>query len=136
MRKLKHGLFAFIVILTQFVHQAAALASRPPADPSAPPPPAWVQVVPIAAIFFILYFLMIRPQAKQRRERQSMLGALKKGDKIITQGGIFATIVNLGADYFEVKINDDTKVKIQKSAVADVIVENKDNKPAEPVVVK
>jgi preprotein translocase subunit YajC len=50
-----------------------------------------------------------------------MLNAIKKGDRIVTQGGVFATIVNVNSDSYEVKINEDTKIKIRKSAVAEVL---------------
>ncbi|OVE77474.1 preprotein translocase subunit YajC [bacterium F11] len=99
------------------------MAGRPNADPNAPAPPGWVSFAPLIFIVFVFYFLIIRPQSRQRKERQQVLENLKKGDKIITQGGIFATIVNIGPNSLDIKINEDTRVKIQKGAVADVVVE-------------
>lgn len=110
---------------------AWALAPRPPADPNAPPPPAWVSWAPLLVMVLIFYFLLIRPQSRQRRERQALLDNLKKGDKIVTQGGIHATIVNVGPHFLDVKINEETKVRIQRSAVTDLYRE-----PAEPAAVE
>lgn len=133
MKKVWNGILCFGFSSLVMVNSALAMASRPPADPNAPPPPSWVTWAPIFFMVFIFYFLLIRPQAKQKRERQQLLGNLKKGDKIITQGGFFGTIINIGPDYFEVKLNEETKVKILKTAVADVIPEK--NQAVEPTVI-
>ena len=117
------------------VQQGLALGSRPNTDPNAPPPPAWASWVPLVVMIFIFYFLLIRPQSKQRRERQNMLGNLKKGDKIITQGGMYATILKTEPNYLEVKISEETKVKLQKSAVSEVLIE-KPKSAAEPTASK
>jgi preprotein translocase subunit YajC len=99
-----------------------AMASKP-SDPNAPPPPAWAQWFPIIMMIGVFYFLLIRPQSKQRKEREALLSNLKKGDKIVTQGGFIATIVNVLPDHLEIKLNEETKVKIQRSGVADVYKE-------------
>jgi len=101
-----------------------AMAQRPNPDPNAPPPPAWISWAPLVVMLGVFYFFLIRPQSKQRKEKKNMLNNLKKGDKVITQGGLHATIVNTGAGFFEIKLNEDTKVKIQKSSVVDVVVDN------------
>jgi len=69
----------------------------------------------------VFYFLLIRPQIRQRKERDKMMNEIKKGDRVVTQGGVFATIVNINTDSYEVKINDETKIKIRKSAVTEVL---------------
>lgn len=127
---------AFILVLFSLSSSDLfAMAGRPNADPNAPPPPVWVTWFPILVMVFVFYFFLIRPQSKQRKDRDTMLANLKKGDKIITQGGIFATIVHSASNYFDVKINDETKIRIQKSAVADVVVESTASKqPVEPAV--
>ena len=62
-----------------------AMASKPNPDPNAPPPPAWVSFVPMLAMVAVFYFLLIRPQSKQRQEKQRLVENLKKGDKVLTQ---------------------------------------------------
>jgi len=113
----------FLFTLFLFSSQLWSMASKPNPDPNAPPPPVWVSYVPLLFMVFIFYFLLIRPQSKQRREKQNMLSNLKKGDNIVTQGGMYATIVNVGPNFFEIKLNEETKVKIQKSAVVEVVSE-------------
>jgi preprotein translocase subunit YajC len=103
--------------------QALAMASRPNSDPSAPPPPAWVSWVPVLFMVGVFYFFLIRPQTKQRREHDNMLGNIKKGDKVVTQGGIIATVVNIGPHVVDVKINEDTKAQLLKSAITSVFHE-------------
>ena len=62
---------------------------------------------------------------KQKKDRQQMVDSLKRGDKIITQGGFYATVVNIGPGFVEIKLNEETKVKIQRSAVQEVLPEQK-----------
>jgi preprotein translocase subunit YajC len=66
----------------------------------------------IIAIFAVMYFLMIRPQQKQKKQHQSMLSQLSKGDKIVTSGGIHATVI--------AKIADNVKVEINRSSISQV----------------
>jgi preprotein translocase subunit YajC len=98
-----------------------AMAGHSNPDPNAPPPPAWVQWVPMLALFAIFYFLMIRPQAKQRRERETLLTNLKKGDKVVTQSGLVASISSIGPRFVEVKLADDVRVTMLKSSVTEVL---------------
>jgi len=77
----------------------------------------------ILAIFAVMYFLMIRPQRKQQREREAMLTALKKGDKVLVGGGIHGSIVGMEEKTLLVQIADNVKVKIERSAIASVLKE-------------
>ncbi|MBN1405280.1 MAG: preprotein translocase subunit YajC [Candidatus Omnitrophica bacterium] len=70
------------------------------------------------AIFAIFYFLLIRPQHKKQKEHQNMVSSLKKNDDIITTGGIHGTIVNVKDNTFTVRVDDDVKIEVSKSAVA------------------
>jgi preprotein translocase subunit YajC len=117
--------FTAFVVTTGLIHAPAvfALGAKPPADPNAPPPPAWVSFMPMLVMIAVFYFLLIRPQMKQKNDRQKMIDSLKKGDKIVTQGGIIATVVNMASTTLEVKLNEETKVKILRSAVSDVYTE-------------
>lgn len=75
-------------------------------------------MIPIAAIFLIFYFLVIRPQQKQAKEHQKMLEDLRKGDRVLTGGGLYGTIVGFRGADLEVKIADNVKVLLARSAVS------------------
>ena len=73
---------------------------------------------PLALIFLIFYFILIRPQQKQQKEFKKMLEALKKNDQIVTVAGIHGTIVNVKEKTFVVRIDDNAKIEIDKSSVS------------------
>lgn len=77
-----------------------------------------LQIIPIVAIVAIFYFLVIAPATKQRRKTETMLGALKKGDRVLTTGGIYGVVQGVENDVVHLKIADNVKIKIAKSAVA------------------
>jgi len=63
-------------------------------------------------LFAIFYFLVIRPQQKQAKQHKEMVASLKKGDKIVTTGGLIGEVVKSEEDFIKVKLNDETIVKI------------------------
>ena len=75
------------------------------------------------SIFAIFYFMIIRPQKKQQDQRKAMIEAIKRGDKIVTSGGIFGTVKDVKADRVIVTIADNVKVEVAKSAVNGVVAE-------------
>ena len=78
-----------------------------------------VQFMPIILMFAIFYFLLIRPQQKKQKELQNMIAGLKKGDKVITTGGLLGTISSIQDDYVVLAVGgSDTKIEILKSAIA------------------
>ena len=79
------------------------------------------QVLPILAIGLVFYFIVIRPANQQRRKTQEMLSALKKGDKVVTSGGIYGTIQGVEADVVYLKIAENLKVKVARSAITNII---------------
>ncbi|MBI4375589.1 MAG: preprotein translocase subunit YajC [Elusimicrobia bacterium] len=81
----------------------------------------FMSLVPIVAIFVIFYFLLIRPQQKQQKEHQKMLEDLKKGDKILTAGGLSGTIVGIKGDELEVQFSQTVKLNVARSAVTRLI---------------
>ncbi|MBI3548313.1 MAG: preprotein translocase subunit YajC [Elusimicrobia bacterium] len=83
-----------------------------------PNPNPIMSLVPIAAIFVIFYFFLIRPQQKQQQEHKKMLENLQKGDKILTSGGVYGVIVGFKGTDLEVKIADNVKVLVARSAVS------------------
>ena len=76
------------------------------------------QLLPFIFLIAIMYFVIIRPQQKEAKARDEMIEALKKGDKIVTNGGFIVVVHKVEEEFFSVKINDDTVVKITKDAVA------------------
>jgi preprotein translocase subunit YajC len=80
-----------------------------------------VNLAPIFVVILIFYFLVIAPASRQRKQTQEMLAALKKGDKVVTSGGIHGTIQTVEDDTVLVKIADNVKIKLSRSAVAAVI---------------
>lgn len=75
----------------------------------------------ILATFAIFYFILIRPQQKKQKELQKMIAALKKGDRVMTTGGIFGTVAGFKDSILVLKIAEDVKIEVLKSAVASVV---------------
>ena len=84
---------------------------------------ALVQFAPIVAIGLVFYFLVIAPANKQRKKTQEMISSLKKGDVVITTGGIYGTVQGVEPDAVYLKIADNVKVKVTRSAVSGVVTE-------------
>ena len=79
-------------------------------------------LMPIILVMIIFYFLLIRPQQKRAKQHKQMLAALKRGDKIITNGGLTGTIINAvdDSETIEVEIAKDVKVNVVRTMIADV----------------
>src|SRR3990170_6258077 len=82
-------------------------------------------IVLFGLIFLIFYFMIIRPQQKRQKERQKMLDALKKGDKVVTSGGIHGTIVGIEEKTALVQIADSVKIKVDRGSIGNVLREAK-----------
>ncbi len=80
---------------------------------------AFMAFLPFLLIIVIMYFLMIRPQAKRQKEKQKMLEALKKGDNVVTMGGIHGKVVGFTEDnkVVIIKVDDNVKLNIERSAI-------------------
>ena len=82
---------------------------------------AIAQFVPLILIFAIMYFLLIRPQQKKVKEHQAMVGAVRRGDQVVTQGGLIGKVIKVKEDNeLEVEIADGVKVRVVQSTLADV----------------
>ncbi|MGD9158203.1 MAG: preprotein translocase subunit YajC [Desulfobacteraceae bacterium] len=77
-----------------------------------------IGMLPIIGIFVIMYFLLIRPQQKKAKEHQAMVAALKKGDKIISSGGLHGVITGISDDAITMEIAPKVRVKITRGSVA------------------
>ena len=84
-------------------------------------PPAWLQFLPLVAMGGLLYFLFLRPQMRQQREHKSKLENLKKGDQVLTGGGLIGKVVRLDDTYIDIELSPGMKVKALKSTITDVI---------------
>ena len=79
-------------------------------------------IVPLILIFLIMYFLLIRPQQKKLKEHRAMVDALRRGDQVLTSGGIVAKIVKVNEDgYVEAEIAEGVRVKILRSTITQVM---------------
>jgi len=77
-------------------------------------------LIPLVLIFVIFYFLLIRPQQKRAKEHKKMLDSLKKGDKVITSGGIYGLVESVGEQTVVLKVAENVKVKFGKAYIAAV----------------
>lgn len=87
-----------------------------------------VAFLPLVIIMVIFYVLLILPAQRRQKKTQAMLNALKNGDKVVTSGGLYGTIVGLEADAVQLRIAEQVKVKVARSAIADVQSEIKEEK--------
>lgn len=96
-----------------------SLSSFLAAAPAAAEPNPLMSFAPLIFIFVIFYFLMIRPQQKRQQELNKTIEALKKGDRVVTAGGIIGTIATIQNDYVVIKTgdNDSAKMEVLKSAI-------------------
>ena len=79
---------------------------------------ALAQFLPLILLFVIFWFLIIRPQQKQQKAHKEMLASLKKGDKIVTNGGLIAEVVKPEEDFIKIKLSDNVIVKLERNYVA------------------
>ncbi|MDK3074130.1 preprotein translocase subunit YajC [Sedimentitalea sp. JM2-8] len=82
---------------------------------------AFAQFLPLVLIFAIMYFLLIRPQQKKLKQHQAMVSALRRGDQVVTQGGLIGKVVKVKDDNeIEVELAENVKVRVVKSTIATV----------------
>lgn len=74
-------------------------------------------LIMMASIFAIFYFMIIRPQQKKAKEREQMLSAIQKGDKVILSGGIHGTVAGLEEKTALIQISDNVKIKVERAAI-------------------
>jgi len=87
------------------------------------------QFIPLILIFVIFYFFLIRPQQKKAKEHKNMVNAIKRGDKIVTSGGIFATVERvMDNDKVEVSISNNVNIELVKSTGIQALVSNTEQK--------
>ena len=100
-----------------FITPAYAQAAAPAAGGGA----AFAQFIPLILVFLIMYFLIMRPQQKKMAQHRAMVEALKKGDNVITQGGIIGKVVAVRDDEVEVEIAQGVRIRVVRSTIAQVV---------------
>ncbi|MDT9545804.1 MAG: preprotein translocase subunit YajC [Chlorobium sp.] len=108
---------------------SALLLFAPPAT-GGPAPNPIIQLVPLVLIFVVFYFFMIRPQQKKQKDREKVLESLKRGDRIVTIGGMHGTVAGIDTEKKTVlvQVADNTKIKFDRSAVANIDKQESGNK--------
>ncbi len=99
------------------------------AQPGAPPAPGGglgfpQTFVPFIFIFVIMYFVLFRPQKKRQQEQQRLVASLKTGDRVVTNAGIHGLIANVKETTVMVKVADNVKIEMEKSAITNVLKES------------
>ncbi len=84
-------------------------------------PPGWIQWVPIIGMIAIFWFLIIRPQMRQQKAHAEKVSGLKKGDQVVTAGGLVGKVVKVDDDYAELELAQGVRVKAVKTTIGDVI---------------
>jgi preprotein translocase subunit YajC len=85
-------------------------------------PAGMIQLLSLFMVFMVIYFLVLRPQAKRQKEREAMLKKVKKGDRIVTTSGLYGTVVSLrGDDVLIVKLAENVRVEMARPAVASIL---------------
>ena len=108
------------------MHSLLAMGA-PAGDTQQDPKAQMIQMIAMFAILGVMfYFLMIRPQSKQRKELANLLSNIKTGDKVLMSSGIYGIISNVKEKSFVVKIADNVKVEVLKSAVTTVVQKGDD----------
>ncbi|MEI7695689.1 MAG: preprotein translocase subunit YajC [Chlorobium sp.] len=92
----------------------------PPAGGQTPNP--LIQIVPLVLIFIVFYFFMIRPQQKKQKDREKVLDSLKRGDKVVTIGGVHGTVAGIDTEKKTVlvQVSETTKIKFDRTAIANI----------------
>lgn len=86
-------------------------------QPAAPQGGGWSMWVMLILIFVVMWFFMIRPQRKQQKELEKFRNALKKGDKVVTIGGIYGTVDEIKDRTVLIKVDGDTKLKVDRNSL-------------------
>lgn len=107
--------------LFNFINEAYAMGPAPQAGGQAGGAQGMIaNMLPLALIFVVFYFLLIRPQQKKAKEHKQMLDNIKKGDKIVTAGGIYGVVEAVTDNTITIKVAENVKVKVGKGFISSV----------------
>ena len=91
------------------------------AGSSAAQPPVWLQILPWVGIFAVFWFLMIRPQMRQQKAHQEKVAGLKRGDEVVTAGGLVGKITKVEEQFVELELAKGMKVRAVKHTIGEVL---------------
>jgi preprotein translocase subunit YajC len=100
---------------------AFILAQAQPTSAAPAPGGGFGFFVPFIFLFVIMYFIMLRPQKKRQQEQQRLIASLKTGDRVVTSAGIHGLIANVKETTVMLKVADNVKVELEKSAITNVV---------------
>ena len=106
------------------------LMAAPGADPAAGAGTILPTLVTFGLVFVIFYFLIIRPQNKKQKETKKMLSSLKKGDRVVSIGGVHGTIQSIKDDTVVLRVDASTKLTFSRSAISNVLEQSRPSKKA------
>ena len=118
-------MYSFFMPLLMGMGQQAAQSG---AEGSGGPMQTIMQFLPFAAIILIFWLLIIRPQSKKQKETQKMLSALKKGDRVVTIGGVHGTIQTVRESTVILKVDDGVKIEFSRNAISTIEAAAKEDK--------
>jgi preprotein translocase subunit YajC len=84
-------------------------------------PPGWVQFLPIVGMIAIFWFLIIRPQMRRQKEHSAKIAAVKKGDQVVTGGGLVGKVIKVDDQYVELELAQGVRVKAVKATLGDIV---------------
>lgn len=99
------------------IHATLALLAAPREGGNA----TLIFLMQMAAIFFIFYFILIRPQRKEQERHRTMIDQLKKGDEVVTNGGIIGTVIHTQEDRLTIKTGENTRIVVDRGRIARVL---------------
>jgi preprotein translocase subunit YajC len=91
------------------------------AGSAADAPPGWIQFLPIIGMVAIFWFLIIRPQMRQQKAHRAKVAGVKRGDQVVTGGGLLGKVVKVDDEYVELEIAQGVRVKAVKSTLGDIL---------------
>ena len=91
------------------------------AGTAAAAPPGWLQFLPIVGMVVIFWFLIIRPQMRQQKAHRDKVAAVKKGDQVVTAGGLLGKVIKVDDQYAEIEIAQGVRVKAVKSTLGGIV---------------
>ena len=104
------------MFISQAYAQTAPAAAAGGADSS-----SLLSLAPLALMFVVLYFIMIRPQMKKQKEHKAMIEALAKGDEVVIGGGVIGRVAKLGETFVHVEVANSVELQVQRGAVIQVL---------------